>query len=192
MRWAIRRLKSRGKSEEKPRAVRDSETIQDTTAQTSLGPAPLPHPSRKPPRQAGQRWPHARPPKRRCRGRHTCGPQNDEKHQQPSVKPWRVEKVPSLSETGHTPGNPYSRTTISSRRRGAKRETKAGVRDRGELRHRGAHHIANSVVPQNLVAAATTREGMGTPAVPHLATQGARGIVIPERQTKTALESSAK
>ena len=215
MRWAIRRLVSRGKSQERPWAVRDSETIQDTTAQKAWD-QPLTPPHRKPPRQAGQRWHHVRPPRRRCPGRHTCEPQPREKHQQPSGKSWRDEKCgartrprsPKPQRNWTHPGNPdISRTTTrarweikagvgTSRVMGPWREKEAQLLqlrgDRGEFGHRGAHHITDSVVPQNLVAAATTREGMVSPAVRHFTTQGARGVVIPKGHTKAALESSTK
>ena len=144
MRWAIRRLVSRGKSVKKPRAVRDSEAIQDTIARKSwdqpLPPSPPPPPpSRNPPRQAGQRWPQfGHQGGGALEG--TLGSLNLMENISNRRKPWRDGKCgartrprsPSLSETGHTPRNPdIRRTTTSSRRR---RETKARV---GTSRVRG-------------------------------------------------------
>ena len=165
------------------------------------------HP-RKPPRQAGQRWSHVRPPRLRCPGRHTCDLQPRGKHQQPSERPQRWE-VRSREETEKSqasakPDIPLGTQTSAGRRPAAvgggkpggrpRREKEARLlnlrRDRSELRHSGAHHVTNGVVTQNLVAAAG--EGMVSPAVKYLTAHGASRVMIPKRHAEAALQSSTK
>ena len=148
MRWAIQRLVSRGKSEERPRAVRDSEAIQDTTAQKAwdqpLPPFPPPPPPtpRKPPRQAGQRWPHVRPPRRRCPGRHTCEPQPREKTSataRETVERWEVRSNDETekSQASATPDTPLRTQTSAGRRPAAAGGGEPGGKQRPGLGERG-------------------------------------------------------
>ena len=135
----------------RPRAVRDSEAIQATTARASFN--------------------LVKNISNRRRSRREVG----------GAEQKRDGEVPSLSKTGHTSGDPdLGRTTTSSR--GPRREKEARLlnvrRDRSELRHSGAHHVTIGVVTQNLVAAAAAGEGMVSPTVQYLTTNGASRVMI--------------
>ena len=149
----------------RPRAVRDSEAIQATTARASFN--------------------LVKNISNRRRSRREVG----------GAEQKRDGEVPSLSKTGHTSGDPdLGRTTTSSR--GPRREKEARLlnvrRDRSELRHSGAHHVTIGVVTKNLVAAAAAGEGMVSPTVQYLTTNGASRVMIPKRHAEAALQSSTK
>ena len=97
MRCAVRRLVSRGKSVDRPRAVRDSEAIQATTPQGLGTTRP-----RRPPRRAGRRWLHARPPMKQ---RRVYVPRPHGKRQPPRKRPRRGERCGA----GTRPRNPKHR-----------------------------------------------------------------------------------
>ena len=149
----------------RPRAVRDSEAIQATTARASFN--------------------LVKNISNRRRSRREVG----------GAEQGRDGEVPSLSKTGHTSGDPdLGRTTTSSRGPRREKEARLlnVRRDRSELRHSGAHHVTNGVVTQNLVAAAAAGEGMVSPTVQHLTTHGVSRVMIPKRHAETALQSSTK
>ena len=212
---------SRGKSAARPRAVRDSEAIQATTARKAWD-QPLPPPSLSlSPASLQDKRDKGGPTfgNRGCAAlagtlarlnlvKNICNRRRS-RRKVGGPEQRRDREVPSLNKTRQSSAG---RRPSSSRRQEARRETKGRFwttrirgprrekearlldlrRDRSELRHSGAHHVTNGVVTQNLVAAVTAGEGMVSPMVQYLTTHGASRVMIPKEHAEAALQGSTK